>query len=62
MNFSYSQQCLKFRMLQNILQNILLSSTNLSQDNFLYYPKFFMPNKVLHIARTPTEMKQNLLH
>ena len=42
--------------------NVLFSFTNLSQGNFLYYPKFFIPTKVLHTARTPAQLKQNFLH
>ena len=53
---------LNFRILQNISRNVLFSFTNLSQDNFLYGPKFFIPTKVPHTACTPSELKQNLLH
>ena len=53
---------MKFWILQNTLQNVLFSFTNLSQGNFLYHPKFFIPTQVLHTACTPTELKQNLLH
>ena len=40
---------------------LLFSSQNLSEDNFLYHPRFFTLTKNLNTARTPTEMKQNLL-
>ena len=29
---------------------------------FVYCPRFFIPTKNLNTARTPTEMKQNMLH
>ena len=61
-SLSHPWQCLKFWILQNILRNVIFSFTNLSQGNFLYCPKFFIPTKVLHTACTPTELKQNLLH
>ena len=47
---------------QYILRNVLFSFTNLFQGNVLYCPIFFMPTKDLHTARTPTELKQNLMH
>ena len=52
----------KFGTVQNILQNVLFSFTNLAQSNFLNCPKFFMITKGLTTALAPTEMKQNLLH
>ena len=37
--------------------------TNLSQGNFLYCQRFFIPTKILiNTGRTLTEMRQNLLH
>ena len=36
--------------------------TNLSQGNFLYCRRFFIPTKNLNTEHTPTEMKANLLH
>ena len=36
--------------------------TNLSLGNFLYCLWFLMQPKTFHTARTPIEMKQNLLH
>ena len=59
-SLSYSQQCLKFQMLQHILTTLLFSLTNLSQGDFLYYPILFYTK--VHTARTSTELKQNLLH
>ena len=61
-SLSHPSQCLKFRILQNVVRNVLFFFTNLSQSNFLYYPKFFIWTKVLRTARAPTELKQNLLH
>ena len=53
----------KFCVLRNALQNFLFCVTNLSQGSFLYCQRFFIPTKILiNTGRTPTEMRQNLLH
>ena len=49
-------------ILQNVFRNVLFFSTNLSQSNFLYCLRFPKQTKNFSIARTPTEMKQNLLY
>ena len=51
-----------FWVLWNVLQNVLFFFTNLSQGNFLYCQRFFIPTKILNTVRTPTWMKQNLFH
>ena len=51
-----------FRYYKILCKMFFFSFTNLSQGNFLYHPKFFIPSQVLHTARTPTELKQNLSH
>ena len=35
---------------------------SLSSDNFSYCPRFLILTKNLNTTRTPSEMKQNLLH
>ena len=35
---------------------------NLSQGNFLYYPRFFTPSKNLNTACISTEIKETLLN
>ena len=51
-----------FCIVGNVCKIFFFFFTNLSQGNFLYWLRTFIRTKNLNTARTPTEMKQNLLH